>query len=108
MDTEGRHDAGDSRAPARAGVRLGLRADTAGAQAERGRAARCVDDAKHGAAAGLPDHRRVAVALGLFALDRFVWDEATSAASSDATGASVEPAKPAAEGTRSSIAVLPF
>jgi adenylate cyclase len=50
----------------------------------------------------------LAVALGLFALDRFVWDAAPSAASSDATGASVEPAKPAAEGTRSSIAVLPF
>ena len=50
----------------------------------------------------------LAVALGLFALDRFVWDAAPSAASSDATGASVEVAKPAANGTHRSIAVLPF
>ncbi len=50
----------------------------------------------------------LAVALGLFALDRFIWNTAPSAVSSDAAGASVETAKPAAEGTRSSIAVLPF
>jgi adenylate cyclase len=50
----------------------------------------------------------LAVALGLFALDRFVWDAAPPAASSDATGASVEAAKPAANGTHRSIAVLPF
>ena len=49
----------------------------------------------------------LAVALGLFALDRFVWDAAPSVASSDATGASVGVAKPAS-GTHSSIAVLPF
>jgi adenylate cyclase len=46
----------------------------------------------------------LAVALGLFALDRFVWD----ATPSDAAGASVETAKPAVVGTHSSIAVLPF
>src|SRR5688500_9808401 len=51
MDTEGRHDVGDPRAPARAGVCLGLGADAAGAEAQRGRTARCVDDARHGAAA---------------------------------------------------------
>ena len=50
----------------------------------------------------------LAVALGLFALDRFVWDAAPSPASSDAAGASVEVAKPAASGTHRSIAVLPF
>ena len=46
----------------------------------------------------------LAVALGLFALDRFVWD----ATPSDAAGASVETAKPAVVRTHSSIAVLPF
>ena len=46
----------------------------------------------------------LAVALGLFALDRFVWD----ATPSDAAGASVETAKPAVIRTHSSIAVLPF
>ena len=50
----------------------------------------------------------LAVALGLFALDRFVWDAAPSAGSSDATGPSVEVPKPGANGTHSSIAVLPF
>ena len=50
----------------------------------------------------------LAVALALFALDRFVWNATPSAVSSDAAGASVEAAKPAVEGTRSSIAVLPF
>ena len=48
------------------------------------------------------------VALGLFALDRFVWDATPPAAPSDAAGASVAAAKPAADGAQRSIAVLPF
>src|SRR5688572_4795879 len=104
MDTEGRHDVGDPRAPARAGVCLGLRADAAGAEAQRGRTADVLTTRDTGRLLNFLIIGVLAVALGLFALDRFVWD----ATPSDAAGASVETAKPAVVGTHSSIAVLPF
>ena len=48
------------------------------------------------------------VAVGLFALDKFVWDTEPTAVQSAARDASVDPPQRAADGTRSSIAVLPF
>ncbi len=50
----------------------------------------------------------LAVAVALFALDKFVWDTGSPAVRSRAGGASVEPAPQASGGTRNSIAVLPF
>ena len=50
----------------------------------------------------------LAAGLGLFALDRFVWNATPTVASSDAASASVEPTKPTAGAARKSIAVLPF
>ena len=50
----------------------------------------------------------LAVAVALFALDRFVWDKGSPAVRSRAAGASVERAPQASGGTRNSIAVLPF
>jgi TolB-like protein len=49
----------------------------------------------------------LALAVALFALDKFVWN-ARSVERSVESNASVEPARPAAAGVRDSIAVLPF
>ncbi len=50
----------------------------------------------------------LAVAVAIFAFDRFVQDETPGARPTPAPDASGEPARPAAVGARDSIAVLPF
>jgi TolB-like protein/Tfp pilus assembly protein PilF len=50
----------------------------------------------------------LAVAVAIFAFDKFVLDEKPGARPSPAPDASGEPARPAAAGARDSIAVLPF
>ena len=74
------------------------------------------EDARPGVARARRDARPLnfliiavlALAVGLFALDRFVWKEAAPAPVSRAADESASPSPRPAAGTHSSIAVLPF